>query len=246
MVDVKTSPDGTLWVADAQKDRMFRYSPQGVMQESSPYYGEIVRMCGINDGRFLVGIASYDYTEYAGTALAIADSTATIQTPVLPYPERTDPNYWFTSIISRGENGVFYNWPVDDNLYEISYDGELLNTYYFDFGTKTIPMKWRKNLEPHESQLPEYRFLTRTFKVTPKYIICSMSNSMDWDSVILDREKKTAAYFDDKTSGYVLIGQYPYGSIWRIDPTCDASKLPAEVQGWLENEDDVIALIPVK
>lgn len=246
ITDFAVAPDGSLWVADAQKDRMFKYSAQGVMQESEPFHSEVVRMCALNDNQLLIGIASYDITEYAGTALALADSTAKIQKPVLPYPERTDPNYWFSSVISRGENGVFYNWPVDDNLYEISYDGELLNTYYFDFGAKTVPMKWRKDLEPHESQLPEYRFLTRSFKVTPEYVICAICNSVDWASVIMDREKKTIAYFDDKTSGYTLIGQYPYGSIWRIDPTCDGTSLPEEVQGWLEDGDDVLALIPIE
>ena len=246
ITDFAVAPDGTLWIADAQKDRMFKYSAQGVMQESEPFYSEIVRMCGLDDGRLLVGIANYDYSQYAGTALALADSTARIQTPILPYPKRNDPNYWFTSVISRGENGVFYNWPVDDNLYEISYDGELLNTYYFDFGAKTVPMKWRNDLEPHEAKLPEYRFLSRSYKVTPEYVICAVTDSENWFSVIMDREKKTAAYFDDKTSGYTLLGQYPYGSIWRIDPTCDASKLPAEVQGWLEDEDDVLALIPIE
>ena len=192
ITDFAVDRNGDLWIADAQKDRLFKYSLEGDLLDSRPFDSEIVRMCGADPGQFMVGIANYDSSEYAGTALAIADSTGTIRKPVLPYPDRTDPNFWFTSIISRGENGVFYNWPVDDNLYEISYDGEVLNTFYFDFGNKAVPLKWRNRLERHEAELPEYRFLARSFKVTPGYVLCGISNSIDWYSVILDRKKKIA------------------------------------------------------
>lgn len=244
ITDFDVDTDGNIWIADAQKNKLFKYSDAGIMLESWPYRSEVAKICCLNNNRFLYGIANWDYSEFAGTALAIADSTSNIQSSILSYPERNDPNYGFSSVFSRTGNSVFYNWPVDDNLYEVSYDGELLNTYYFDFGSLSVPEKWRSNLELFESFLPNYLFLVHSSQVTPEYVVTGMSNSVDWFSVIMDREKKEAAYFNENTSGYSLVGQYDSGSVWRIDTNCDLDDIPSYVGEWLNNGGDVLAFIP--
>lgn len=244
--DFDVDEDGTIWVADAQKNRMFKYSSEGVMQKSLPYVSEITMVCCLGDGQFLIGLGNWDNSEFAGTALALSDSAFAVKTPILPFPKNTDSNFEFNSVFSRGEEGVFYNWPIDDNLYEISYDGTLRNTYYFDFGEKTVPDKWRRNVEPILPKLLDYCFLVNTFQVTSDYVVCGIRINEVWNSVIMDREKKTMACFEPKTSGYNLVGQYPSGSIWQINSNCEMDNLPSEVQEWLDNDDDVLVLIPFK
>lgn len=245
ITDFAVDPAGNIWIADAQKDVLFKYSEAGEMLESRPYTSEISKICCIDGGKCLLGIANWDVSDYAGTALALADASAVIEQPLLPFPEMTDPNYVFGSELSRGKSGVFYNWPIDDYLYEVSYDGALQNTYYFDFGSKTFPEKWRADVEPHEGELAEYQFLVGTYQITPRHIVCGMHKDDKWNAAVIDREAKTIAYFDTRDSGYSLSGQYPGGSIWRLDANCDTTLLPAAVRTWLDAGEETIALLPL-
>ena len=246
ITDFDIDQAGNIWIVDAQKNRFFKYSSEGILIKSLPYMSEVSMLCSIDESQFLLGVANYDESEFAGTAVALSDSSFAIKASMLPFPKNTDPNFGFKSEFSKGKDGVFYNWPIDDYLFEISYDGTLRNTYYFDFGMRTVPEKWRRNIEPILPRLRDYCFLVNTYQVTSDFVVCGMRINDVWNSVIMDREKKIMASFEPKTSGYNLVGQYPSGSIWQIHSNCEMSRLPTEVREWLNNDDDVLVLIPFK
>ena len=247
ITDFDVDKEGAIWVADAQKNRVFKYSDVGKMVESYPNTNEIIKLCCINDSRFLVGLSNAVSLEEEGTALAVTNPFFETETPLLPHPTNTDPMFRFTSLLSKGEYGVFYNWPIDDYLYEISYDGKLLNTYYFDFGKKKVPEEIRNDVITHYyTDLSDYLMLNNAYQVTQDFILCGIRTGGSWYSVVMDRKNKQITYFNEQASGFMLVGCFASGSIWKIEPGSNLDALPTEVVEWLDEGDSVIALITNK
>ena len=77
------------------------------------------------------------------------------------------------------------------------------NTYYFDFGAKTVPEKWRLDVDPHFEQLIEYQFLVGNYQVAPNHILCGMYKGGMRNAAVMDRKEKTIAYFDKLLAGKI-------------------------------------------
>ena len=243
ITDFDVDENDNIWIVDAQKDVLFRYNKECKMETALPFNFEIVRLKCLEGGNLLVQLGSWDYSKHSGTELAVSDTLYNIKSKLLYYPDYKDDNYIFPTEFSDTRDGVFYTEPVSDYLYKLSPAGEITEVYHFNFGSRTFPDKYKKNLEAHEDEFKNYSFIYKSYKITDSFVTCGISSEPE-SSAIMDRNNNQIAYYSRESSAFRLAGQYQDGTIWQIVDGEGLDTLPEEVQSWVKDEYDVFALIP--
>ena len=244
ITDFDVDDEDNIWIVDAQKNDIYKYSDKCILEKSYPFQYEITKIACLKNQSFLCEIGSWDMSEYSGSQLVLADSLFNIKSVLTEYSKNTDPNFVFQSEISRGKDTFFYCSPIEDKLIEISNDGTIEREMMFDFGSRQVPEHYKKNIEKHYERInADYSFVFRTYRVCKDYITLGLHNN-GWQSLILNCADKTGLISDAEVSGMSLIGQCSEGSIWQLHSSENCSSLPVQVQNWLKSDLDVIFILP--
>lgn len=243
--DFDVDAQGNIWILDAQKDIIAKYSRDFEFIQSWPVEFQIDKIRCLPSGGFAFQIAIWDDSQYRGNQLAFTDSAFAVEKVLLQYPKGKDDNFVFHNVFSDCGNGFFYCEPIDDHLYHISDDGIVQNIYSFDFGMYTVPERYKKDIERHYEVISkDHKFIFLTYGVTPSYITCGLNHN-GWNAAIFDRKNQTLAMFNRKESGFMLVGHTSLGPIWQIDSNAAKDCLPEEVVRWLDSGDDVLTIYPI-
>lgn len=243
--DFDVDAQGNIWILDGQKDIIAKYSHDFEFIRSWPVEFQIDKIRCLPGGGFVFQIAIWDDSQYRGKQLAFTDSTFAVEKTLLQYPKGKDDNFVFHNVFSDCEDGFFCCEPIDDHLYHISDDGTVRNVYRFDFGTFTVPERYKKDIDRHYEMINKnHKFITGAYGVTPSYITCDIHYNEE-NSVIFDRKNHTLAIFNQKESGFMLVGYTASGPIWQIRSDVSRTCVPEEVARWLDNGDDVLAIYPI-
>ena len=241
ITDFDVDKQKNVWIVDGQKDMIFKYSPDFDLIGSTSFPFDIAQIHCLDDGAFIVKLSAWDNSKYAGVALLKVDDKFFPQKDIIDYPESRDSNLEFETCLSPYSNGIYYNDQLDPYLYHISDNGDIDSVFFFDFGSETVPEDYKKDIEPYLDKLNECSFIFRNYRVTAGFITCGI-RSKEWYGAIIDRNKKTIAYFDHNTSGFILAGQCFRGPIWQVTNVAAKHTIPEDVFDWLSSGGDVLAI----
>lgn len=244
ITDFDVDAKGNILIADAQKKLLYKYSPDLDLISTHSYEFEINKIACISEQKYVCQVASWDKSDYSGAQLVITDSLFRVEKVLTQYPKIKDSNFEFHSEISECDTSLFYCDPISDYLYEISRSGELCNSYYFDFGQKRVPNKYKVDIDHfYEKINKNYQFIFRTYRVDQNYIVVGIHMNT-WKAAIFNRKEHTIAYFDKETSGFNLVGQCALGSVWTLSKAKNKVDVPSYVQEWVNDDRDILMILP--
>lgn len=193
--DFDMDREGNIYVFDANSSRMLMYDSTYQYKSTIevPFYIDYFRCLG--DGGFLFALASINRDKYPDDMLLSTDAEFKAREHIVRYDKTVvDDEFWMSDFaLTRHGSEIFFNRPIDDNVYVMDGErGSLLKTYRFDFGADMVPVKYRKDIESVlESMMPNYRCLVNFTIVSGKYIYGSMYDRGVYKNFILDRVDNT-------------------------------------------------------
>lgn len=182
ITDFSVDVESNIYMIDGVSDKLMIYSNTGefISSKKLPFEVDIIQC--LDNGDLLMGLSTWNkHSETKGRRLLIVDRNLIIKSTMLEFDTYHDDSYWISyySFISNGSN-IYYNKPIEDFIYTLSGDGDLVKAYYVDFGVNQIPFEWRKDVERHMVKIEErYRCLKNYTLITDKYIIGTL-----WDKTV--------------------------------------------------------------
>ena len=248
ITDFDVDGSGGIWVIDGQKDRLLHYdsSMDCIGTRELPFEANYIRC--LDNGNFLVGLASWDTSRYGGRKVLVTDMDMNVLTELMEYDEFTDPNYAFPSagFVGKGDN-VLYHQPIDDNVYEITPEGKIAEIYRYDFGAGTVPYEMRGDIGRHRDEFDRYRTLVKSQYIDGEIIVGSILEGRKINDFIIDWDRGTIYLQDDLFRSISVIGISDGHIILRISDNDDSFEplLPEDIRIRLENGNDIFGILDV-
>lgn len=209
--------DGSIWINDGQSDRLLHYGSDGSFISATDLPFEINFLRCLNNGKFLIGLASWDTSEYKGKKVLLTDKDLNVEASCLDFGI-TDPNFSFPSPgFTECGDGLTYNYPIDDCVYRFNSDGSLSDkVYFFDFGNRSVPEEARKDVFSHFSEFKNYTMLEGPLYISDDTVVGVVYDSGIDKAFIIDRDKGIVYLQDEKHSGISLAGISGGYAVFRI------------------------------
>ncbi|MDR1098353.1 MAG: 6-bladed beta-propeller [Tannerella sp.] len=240
--------DGTL-----DKDRVFVFDRnlQFVSVQRLPFEADIIKCLPGN--RLLFGLASWNKGLNAPMKLAVTDRDLNTEHAYVEYDEYIDINFWLSDCFFIDVDGrIQYNKHIDNNVYEISQEGNLVKTYRFDFGKKNMPDIYKKDLETNWEELKRYCFLLNFTAVTDRYIMGTLQDRGQKKAYVVDRNSRKLYTIknprSEKLSDMTCYTDNLFITFLYFDKYEDleSENLPPEVQKHIEDGNFTICLNHLK
>lgn len=205
--DFAVSPDGFIWIEDAQANRVLKYGPDYRYVESMPMPVDVECFVFLDDNTLLAGIAPW---ESDGHQIVVTDTQFVAKSVELNFSEYNDPNFMFSEPnFMKDKTRYFYSRPIDDNIYLCDASGTLVKRYYLDFGKATVPLEDRVDAgnKIEYNYFKDYTLLLSFGVVGERYVIGRMYDKGYTRQFIADREneiiyKSEAGSVDGSFIGY--------------------------------------------
>jgi hypothetical protein len=181
---------GRIHLIDGNQDRLMIYDADYKFLEAKdlPFEVDIIKC--MPDGGYLLGLSSWDSSQYGGTRIVRTTSDLTVVDKIGKYDkELTDDNVWLSDYyFIEMPKGIFYHKSLDENVYLLDKNGEIIQQYFFDLGDDAVPVRLRKNLEPviESEEIALYRALLNFAVVRDRYVFGSMYDKGLLKSYIYD------------------------------------------------------------
>jgi hypothetical protein len=238
--------DGTF-----SNDRIFIFDKnlQFVSVRKLPFEADILKC--LPDDRLLFGLASWNKGQNAPMKLAVTDRGLNTEQAYVEYDEYIDINIWLSYCFFIDVDGrIQYNKHIDNNVYEISPEGNLTKTYRFDFGKKNLPDIYKKDIEANLKEMERYCYLLNFAAITDRYILGTLSDRGRTKAYVADRNSRKlytiempdklsdmSLYADNRFITYLYPGKYE---------NLESENLPPEVKKHIEDENFTICLNHLK
>jgi hypothetical protein len=239
---------GNIFLIDGTSDRLFVYNKnlEFVSVKRMPFESTMLRC--LPDNKLMFGLSHWNNGDNKSRKIAITDTTMKTEHVYLQYDEYFDDRVVFgTSRFANAGDKILYNQAINDSVYEFSQDGKLSNTYFFDFGKRSLPNDYKKELETNMNKFDKYCFLTDFIVVDGNYILGRIYHKAHPKNFIIARNSKTLhiysetagllEYYDNKIISCIFPSKYK--DINKID-------LPEDVKKHVENENFVICINTLK
>ncbi|MDR1338841.1 MAG: 6-bladed beta-propeller [Prevotellaceae bacterium] len=238
--------DGTF-----NNDRVFVFDKnlQFVSVRKLPFEADILK-CLPGD-RLLFGLASWNRGQNASMKLAVTDRDLNTEQAYMEYDEYIDEVIWVSYYFFIDVDGrIQYNRQIDNNVHEISPEGNLTKTYRIDFGKKNLPDIYKKDIEANREEMKRYCYLLNFAAITDRYILGTLSDRGRIKAYIADRNSRKlytmgmpdkisdmSLYADNLFITYLYPGKYE---------DLESKNLPPEVKKHIEDENFTICLNHLK
>jgi hypothetical protein len=132
-----------IYLYDRAKQKIFKYDFDGKFcdEKKLPFRADAFKI--LENNKYLFSLAK-ENTKYR---LVLTDKDFNIEKHYFPYDDKDMDDKITDNIFQETNNIIIYNKPVNDNIYVFSKYGELLEGYYFDFGSQKVPDKLRYSYE---------------------------------------------------------------------------------------------------
>ncbi len=239
ITDFDIDDSGNIWIWDGQKDRMLCYDSDGTfVKDITPGFDARLFKCIGTDG-FVFELASWDKSEYRGNELLVSDRELNVRAAFVEYGEYIDTDYELASMGFSDNNGtVIYHQPIDDDVYELK-EGIPVKKYHFDFGSKSVPDKYKVNVEKYLNDIAECITLVKTVYVATSFAVGSVQDGGKPKDFIMDRIGNRVYFQNGSFAGLSLVGISGGKAIFRCIDAGGSSQLPDNVRSHLNSGGDV-------
>ncbi len=246
--DFDVDENNDLWVVDGSADVLMHYSNDCNFIGSKKLPFEVSYIKSINNGKFFFGLSPWDASDYGGVRILLSDTALNIGKSIMNYDENMDPDFSFPSFgFTQLDGSVLYNLPINDIVYEIDNEGEIIKSYNFDFGSWTVPDEIKKNIELNLEKFEHLSFLVKSIYIDESVIIGSVYQGRIIMDFIIDRKQGKLYLQTEDYDGLYYMGVSEGNIIYRVLPGAQTLKdnLPEEILSSLENGNEVLALVKV-
>ncbi|WP_160716391.1 6-bladed beta-propeller [Chitinophaga solisilvae] len=234
IADFDVDDNGNIYIIDGKLDRMLVYDTARHLQyvKKTPFETDILK--ALSGGELLLGLSSWNEGDYRGQQVIRTDKQLEPLEKVLRYNEYVDDNFWITGYrFLQVDSLLFYNKPVDNNVYVFSTAGKIKKAYQFNFGALNVPDADKKDIEKKVDKYNHYRLLSEFTYVTDKYALGQLWDKRKFRFFYADRnrhivylqdtaapnELKSLSDFDGKTlSALIYPGDYDEKAFASLPP----------------------------
>jgi hypothetical protein len=245
--DFDIDENGDIWIMDGQDDVLLHYSNDCSLIDSKKLPFEVNSIKCINGGMLFFGLAPWNLSDYDGVRILLSDTALNIKKIVLNYYEFVDPNYVFSSVgFTELDGSLLYHQPISDTVYKFNNEGELIETYNFDFGSQSVPDKIRKDIGLNYEELEHFSFLAKSVYIDESIIIGSVRQGRYKDFVINRKQGKLYLKNEDYDCLHFM-GVADGKIIYRILPGKQTmiDNLPEDILSNLESGNEVLAHVKI-
>jgi hypothetical protein len=248
ITDFDVDDSNGIWIVDGQDDVLLHYSSDCSFIGSRKLPFEVSYIKWINGGKFFFGLSPWNASDYGGVRILLSDTALNIGKAIMNYDEFMDPNFAFPSFGFTGLDGsVLYHHPINDTVYEINNEGEVIKSYNFDFGSWTVPDEIKKNIELNFDKFEHFSFLVKAVYIDDYVVVGSVYQGRITKDFIIDR-KQGKLYLQNEDYQYLsFMGVSEGNIIYCVMPGKQTfiDNLPEEILSSLENGNDVLALVKI-
>jgi hypothetical protein len=191
VTDFDVDENGRVHVLDGymDQDRILIYSPDFGLESVSKlgFEADIIKCLG--DKKIMFGLSLWNQGSYKGNMVAVMDGDEV--TPYLEHDKFVDVNVFFYYTFISADGNIFYNKPIDNNLYQFDKHGVPQKTYFFDFGIFNVPEILKRNYEDNMMKLREHRYLSDFTVVYKDYILGTLNDKGFYRTFFVDKPEKT-------------------------------------------------------
>jgi hypothetical protein len=252
VTDFDVNNVGDVYFIDAtggNHDRLFVFNKDFSFNsvKKMPFEADIIQC--LPNNKLLFGLSSWNKAENASQKIALTDLNLKTEQSYMEYDEYVDERYWISdyTFIENGTN-VLYNKQIDNFVYEVSPEGQLVKAYFFDFGTKNVPNEYKKDVEKNLKKLEYYCCLKNFVVINAKYILGTLWDRTKTKTFLVDRNSQKlymsdevassdisniAGYCNNQIISYIYPGKYD---------DIQAMDFPEDVKKHVEDENFVLCL----
>ncbi|MGI5914187.1 MAG: 6-bladed beta-propeller [Bacteroidales bacterium] len=248
ITDFDIDDNKDLWIVDGQNDLLLHYSNNCSFIDSRKLPFEVSYIKCIKGGMLFFGLSPWNTSDYKGKKILLSDTALNIRKSMLIYDKFVDPNYSFPSFGFTDQNGsVLYHQPINDNVYKIDNEGEVKKIYNFDFGSRTVPDKFKKNIELYRDEFENLRTLVKSVYIDESVIIGSVLQGREIKDFIVDRKREKLYLQNEDYKGLCFMGVSDGNIIYRLVPGTQISMdfLPEEILSNMDKGNEVLALVKI-
>lgn len=236
-----------LWIMDGQSDHLLHYSDECRFINSKKLPFEVSTIKFINGDMLFFVLSKWNMSDHKNEQILLSDTAFNIRKSMLNYDKSEDYSYAFSSFgFTELDGSVLYHQPISDTVYKISNKGELIKSYYFDFGSRTVTDEIRKDLELHYDELENFSFLAKSVYIDESVIIGSVYQGR-YKDFIIDRKQGILYLQNEDYKGLSFMGVADENIIYLLRPGNQTfmDNLPEDILSNMENGNEVPALVSI-
>jgi hypothetical protein len=239
--DFMVDNNGKIYVLDGKFERVLCYdsSYKLLTRKDLPFETDIIYR--LENGNFLVGLSSWNDRANMHNQLIQTDSVFTVLNKYLKYDDFVDHNYWIKGYrFLLADNAIYYNRPINNVVYVLSLNGDIVKSYYFDFGNKNVPNKDKINIEANYTKYLNYRLLANFTFINEKFALGQIWDKRKFRFFYLDRINKVIFLEDiNRSNELKYLGDFDGTNLVSIIypgefNETDYRHLPVEQKQWLK------------
>lgn len=216
-----------------------------------PFEADIIHC--LTNGKLLFGLSSWNQGKNAQNKIIRTNEDGNVEQSYLQYDKYVDNAYWISFyMFVETEDAILYNKQIDNHVYQFSLSGNLLKSYYFDFGRQNVPDEDKMNIERDLDKFKQYCCLKDFTIITDKYIAGTIWDKTQSKNFIIDIDKQTmylskeiassdisnmANYYDNQIISFIYPGKYDDSQL---------GDLPQDIKKHVEEDNFVLCLNKLK
>lgn len=244
IADFDIDSGGNIYLIDGGQCNLLKFNKERrfISKTPLPFDVDIIKV--LDNGNFLVGLSSWNKRKNAGAKVVLADQQLETLNVLAYYDEYVDNSVWISNYsFSLNEKGIAFNRPADNNIIQITKQGECQDSIVFNFGKEQLPNEEKKDLERFYHKLEKYNLLKETAIVEDDYIIGTFLMYKEIQPFFIDRHNKNL-YLGKKAEN--IVGYLNKILITVITPGKDYDKdLPQDVKEHLDAGDFVLCMYEI-
>lgn len=253
IADMDVDKNEKIYIMDGKNESVVCYDSSFVLKYKKSLKYETDILYPLKNGSFLLSLSSWNSLQNKQDKLVLVDSNYNHLKSYLTYNEYVDHNYWIKRyrFLNAGDK-IYYNRPIDNKVYVLSESGNIIKSYYFDFGKMNVPDEDKKDVEANLSKYAGYRMITDFAFANEDYALGKIWNNKENTFFFLDR-KNNELFLENTKKSTVLkyIGDFDGSTLTTIIYPGEYSEkdygyLPQSQKEWLQKGGYVICKLSVQ
>ena len=246
---------GNIHIVDGNRDQLLVYGPHGdfIRRQDLPYEADDIRC--LPTGDYLLALCNWNRKQAAGRKVVLAAPDLSVKKAYFRYADDLDANFILDSngFTDCGDGMTAYNESMNGHIYLFGRQGELADSLYVDFGSRTIPEKEKSDIEKNIWKNSSYLCLSGSNAVLDGSVAGNMYSRRKFAYVIDRSGGIVYSDFGEKYSDAlsIIVGVTDDGSIVScIRPEMfqmgETSHIPDSVKEFVGDENFALCITKLK